>query len=362
MSNLMVVVGTRPEIIKMAPLVRALGKNQIQFTLVHCGQHYDYEMSQKFIEELGLPKPSYTYKVKAYSQAKQIARIIANMEYMLRKAKPKLVLVEGDTNGVLATALAANKLGIPVGHVEAGLRSFDLRMPEEHNRRLTDHISAYLFAPTETAENNLKRESVWGRIYVTGNTVIDAVIQHMPIAEKKSKILSEVRYEKFALATAHRAENVDDPVVLKNFIEAFMEAPIPVVYPVHPRTKKRLKQNKLYVRIRKSNNLQILPPVGYFDFLVLMKKCEIILTDSGGIQEEATAPPIRKPVLVLRISTERPEAVEAGFAKVVGIKKQNILKAIEDALENRKELPRESPFGRGDAAEQIVKIIEKELF
>jgi len=358
----MVVAGTRPEIIKMAPVVRALQRNQIPFTFVHCGQHYDYEMSQRFIEELELPKPDYTYKVRVYSQGEQISRIIANMGRLLKGTRPKLVLIEGDTNGVLATALAANKLGIPIGHVEAGLRSFDLRMPEEHNRRLTDHISTYLFAPTKNAESNLKRESVWGKIYITGNTVIDAVIQHMPIAEKKSKILDEVNYEKFALATAHRAENVDNPIVLRNLIEAFLESPIPVVYPVHPRTKKRLRQNKLFAQISKSKNLQILPPVGYFDFLTLMKKCEIILTDSGGIQEEATAPPLRKPVLVLRSSTERPEAVEAGFAKVVGTGKQDILKALEETLEVKKELPVGSPYGKGDAAEQIVKVIEEEIF
>ena len=361
MNNVMVVVGTRPEIIKMAPILRAFKKKRLSYTFVHCGQHYDYEMSQQFIEELELPSPDYGCKVKAYSQGAQTAKILANMERILRKEKPVLVLVEGDTNSVLATALASVKLGIPVGHVEAGLRSFDLRMPEEHNRRLTDHISTYLFAPTKNAEENLKRESVWGKIYVTGNTVIDAVIQHISIAERKSKILETIRFKKFALATAHRAENVDDPKVLKNFIEAFMEAPIPVVYPMHPRTKKRLKQNGLYNEVKKSENLQILPPVGYLDFLVLMKNCEIILTDSGGIQEEATAPPIRKPVLVLRISTERPEAVAAGFAKVVGVNKEDILKAIERALNSREKLPEKSPYGDGNAAKRIVEIIESEF-
>ncbi|MEM3565486.1 MAG: UDP-N-acetylglucosamine 2-epimerase (non-hydrolyzing) [Candidatus Bathyarchaeia archaeon] len=359
MKTVMVVVGTRPEIIKMAPVIRVLQKNKIPFTFVHCGQHCDDNMSQQFIEELALPKPNYNCKVKARSQGEQTANIIKHMERILKKTKPTMVLVEGDTNGVLATTIASVKLGISVGHVEAGLRSFDLRMPEEHNRRLTDHASTYLFAPTKTAENNLKRESVWGKIYVTGNTVIDAIMQHAPVAERNSKIMEEIRFERFALATAHRAENVDNPVVLKNFIEAFMEAPIPIVYPVHPRTQKRLKQSRIYAKAKKSKNLQILPPLGYLDFLTLMKRCEIILTDSGGIQEEATAPPIRKRVLVLRTSTERPEAVEAGFTKVVGIEKQNILKALEESLENRKELPAGSPFGKGDAAEQIVKIIEE---
>jgi len=361
MKAVMVVVGTRPEIIKMAPVLRALRKSKIPLVFVHCGQHYDYSMSQRFIEDLELPAPDYGYKLKAYSQGIQTARILTRIERLLKETLPKLVLVEGDTNGVLATALATVKLGIPVGHVEAGLRSFDLRMPEEHNRRLTDHISTYLFAPTETAKSNLKKENVWGKIYVTGNTVIDAVIQHLPIAEKKSKIMESIRFKKFALATAHRAENVDNLKVLKNFIEAFAEAPIPVVYPMHPRTKKRLRQNKIFSKIKESKNLQILPPLGYLDFLVLMKKCEIIVTDSGGIQEEATAPCIRKPVLVIRLSTERPEAVKTGFAEVVGTEKEKIVKTMETVLEHRKKLPSVSPYGRGDAAEKIVDIIKEEL-
>src|SRR4030043_2394986 len=210
MKEIMVVVGTRPEIVKMAPVIRALQKTRIPTTFVHCGQHYDYNMAQQFIEELELPLPDYAYKVKANSPGAQTARIIAYMDKLFRKTAPALVLVEGDTNSVLAAALAANKRGIPIGHVEAGLRSFDLRMPEEHNRRLTDHVSSFLFAPTLESEANLKRENVWGKIYVTGNTVIDAVIQHLPIAERKSDILGKIRFGRFALATAHRAENVDD--------------------------------------------------------------------------------------------------------------------------------------------------------
>jgi UDP-N-acetylglucosamine 2-epimerase (non-hydrolysing) len=361
MEAVTVVAGTRPEIIKMAPIIRALQKNRIPLIFVHCGQHYDYNMSQQFINELELPLPDYGYKVKAYSQGAQTARMLTQMERLLNKTSSALVLVEGDTNGVLATALAAVKLGIPVGHVEAGLRSFDLRMPEEHNRRLTDHLSTYLFAPTKNAENNLKNENVWGKTYVTGNTVIDAVIQHLPIAEKKSKILKAVRFERFVLATAHRAENVDNPAVLKNFIEAFTEASLPVVYPMHPRTRKRLKQREAHTKIEKFKNFQILPPIGYLDFLVLMKTCEMIVTDSGGIQEEATAPCIRKPVLVIRLSTERPEAVKAGFAEVVGTKKQKILEAITRTLEKRRKLPAKSPYGNGNAAEKIAKIIKKEL-
>jgi UDP-N-acetylglucosamine 2-epimerase (non-hydrolysing) len=361
MKTAMVVVGTRPEIIKMAPIIRALKKNKIPSIFVHCGQHYDYNMSQQFIDDLELPKPDYGYALKAYSQGTQTGRIIIRMEQLLKKTKPSLVLVEGDTNGVLATSLAAVKLSIPVGHVEAGLRSFDLRMPEEHNRRLTDHISAYLFAPTETAESNLKKENVWGKIFLTGNTVIDAVIQHLPVAEKKSKILEKVDFQEFALATAHRTENVDDLRVLKNIMEAFAEAPIPVVYPMHPRTRKRLRQNKVYDEYGKSSNIQILPPLGYLDFLVLMKRCQMLVTDSGGIQEEATAPNIRKPVLVIRLSTERPEAVKAGFAEVVGVEKNGILKAMEAKLKHPRKMPETSPYGDGNAAERITGIIKKEF-
>jgi len=362
MKAVLVVAGTRPEIIKMAPIVRALQKNKIPFKFVHCGQHYDYNMAQQFIEELGLPSPDFTFEVKASSFGLQTAQIMMHMDGLLEKTEPSVVLVEGDTNSVLAAALAANKRGVPVGHVEAGLRSFDLRMPEEHNRRLTDHLSEYLFAPTVRAQKNLRRENVWGKIFVTGNTVIDAVIQHLPIAERKSKVLERIRFKEFALATAHRAENVDDLSVLRSFIEAFAEAPLPVVYPMHPRTQKRLRQNSLYSKVKKLSNIQILPPVGYLDFLVLMRESELIITDSGGIQEEATATGIRKPVLVIRLSTERPEAVETGFAKVVGTKKRGILSAIEATIGNGGKLPETSPFGDGNAAEKIVDTIQSEFF
>ncbi len=361
MKPVVVVTGTRPEIIKMAPVLRELRKREIPTVYVHCGQHYDYNMAQQFIEDLELPPPDYAFKLRAGFPTFQMARIMVQMDGVLKKTEPAIVLVEGDTNTVLAAALAANKRGVAVGHVEAGLRSHDLRMPEEHNRRLADHISTLLFAPTEYAKANLLRENVWGKIFVTGNTVIDAVNQHLPLAEKKSRIMEKIRFPKFVLATAHRAENVDDIAVLKNFIDAFAESPLPVVYPMHPRTKKRLRQSKLLTQVTKQKNIQILPPVGYLDFLLLMKKCELIVTDSGGIQEEATAPVIRKTVLVIRLSTERQEAVEAGFAKVIGTEKKAILTAIKATLANKKELPQESPFGDGHAAERTVEIIKKEL-
>jgi UDP-N-acetylglucosamine 2-epimerase (non-hydrolysing) len=357
----MIVVGTRPEVIKMAPVIRALEKHRQPFIFVHSGQHYDYNLSLQFIEELGLPKPDYSLKVRERSPAAQTGRMMITVEKVVKKENPGLMLIEGDTNTMLAAALAGFKQNVPVGHVEAGLRSYDFRMPEEHNRRMVDHASTYLFAPTKKAKQNLVGENVWGKIYVTGNSVIDALLQHVPLAERKSKIKEQVRFKDYALATAHRMENVDNPRVLKNFLEAFTESPVPVVFSVHPRTKKKLHQWKMWRELSSSENVQTLPPLGYFDFLLLMKNCKLILTDSGGLQEEATAPSIRKPVIVLRMSTERPEAVEAGFAKVVGTEKDSILTAITEILKKKVKLPEKSPFGDGDAGEKIAQIVEGEL-
>ncbi len=359
MKPVVVVAGTRPEIIKMAPVIRALKKANLPFLLVHCGQHYDYNMSQQFIENLELAEPDYALKIEASSPGAQTAEIMMKMDQLLEKIEPSIVLVEGDTNSVLSAALAANKRLIPIGHVEAGLRSFDLRMPEEHNRRLTDHISDYLFAPTETAKANLIRENVWGKIYLTGNTAIDAVNQHLPIAEKKSKIMEKIPFKTFVLATAHRAENVDDIGFLESLLEVFSKSPLPIVYPMHPRTKKRLQEHNMLLQLEKNKKVLILPPVGYLDFLVLMKNASLIITDSGGVQEEATAPGIRKRVLVIRLSTERQEAVEAGFAKIVGTDKDKILAAILEVIGKEEKLPFVSPFGDGTAALKIVETIKK---
>lgn len=353
-----IVVGTRPETIKMSPIIRELEKQKIAFNFIHTGQHYDYNMSLQFIKELNLPNPDHSFKLKNKKPATQIGEMMTKLDEVLRNLKTKLLLIQGDTNTMLAAALTGIKLGLKVGHVEAGLRSYDWRMPEEHNRRMVDHISDILFAPTKRAKRNLVEECVHGKVYVTGNTIIDAVTQNLPIAEKYSKIMRSIKFKNFSLATVHRAENVDDPETLKGIVDAFIDSPIPIVFPAHPRTLKRLKQQQLLEKLKNSENLQLLSPLGYFDFLVLMKKCEIIFTDSGGLQEEATAPCIRKPVLVLRLSTERPEAVEAGFVKIVGISKNNILKAIKDSLDKSPNLPLTSPFGDGRASEKIVKLIE----
>jgi len=353
-----IVVGTRPEIIKMAPIIMELEKQNIPFNFIHTGQHYDYNMSLQFIKELTLPNPDQSFKLMNKKPITQIGEMMTKLDNILNKFKNKILLIQGDTNTMLAAALTGIKIGVKIGHVEAGLRSYDWRMPEEHNRIMVDHISDILFAPTKRAERNLFEEHVHGKIYVTGNTIIDAVNQHMSIAEKYSKIMKTIIFKKFSLATLHRAENVDDPETLKGFVDTFIDSPIPIVFPAHPRTLKRLKQQYLLEKLKNSKNVQLISPLGYFDFLILMKNCEIILTDSGGLQEEATTPCIRKPVLVLRLSTERPEAVEAGFAKVVGVNKYNILKALNDSLDKNMNLPLTSPFGDGRASTKIVKIIE----
>lgn len=361
MPRVMVVVGTRPEVVKMAPVIRALQRARIPFCFVHSGQHYDYNLSLQFVEELGLPKPDVSLRLRVVSPGLQTGRILSLMDRVIRDERPSAVLVEGDTNTVLAAGLAGLKLGVPVGHVEAGLRSFDLRMPEELNRRLTDHLSTWLYAPTETSRGNLVRESVWGQVYVTGNTVIDAVEEHLRIAERRSKITRKVRFKEFILATIHRAENVDDRRVLGEFVKAFVDAPMNVVLPLHPRTRKRLREFGLWRKLSKSSNVLILPPAGYLDFLLLMEHCRMLMTDSGGIQEEATAPSLRKRVLVMRRSTERPEAVEAGFAIVVGTESRKILKAAES--HSNQTLPKglASPFGDGKSGARIVDLLKADL-
>lgn len=354
MTRVMLVVGTRPEVVKMAPVIRGLEKIKADFAFVHTGQHYDYNMSRKMIDDLQLPSPDYSFKLRISSPIELMAQMMLNLRKVMLKEGTRLVLVEGDTNSIAAAALTALKTGVRIGHVESGLRSRDWRMPEEHNRIMVDHISDLLFAPTLDARSNLAAEHVHGRVFVTGNTVIDAIMQYLPLAEKTSRVLETIRYTRFILVTAHRAENVDDPVVLKELVDTLMQAPLPVVFPAHPRTVKRLHEFGLYSKIARSGNVQILPPTGYLDLLLLMKKCEAILTDSGGLQEEATAPPIRKPVVVFRKRTERPEAVKSGFARVAGVTRTGALRALNTMLSHNRRLPTRSPYGNGRAGEKTA--------
>lgn len=356
MKKIGVVVGTRPEIIKMSPVIRELEKRNMEFDVIHTGQHYDEEVSGIFFEELEIEKPDRYLNIGSGSQAEQTGNAMIKLEQTFKELETDIVLVQGDTNTVLAGALSAIKMGLEVGHIEAGLRSYDYRMPEEYNRRLTDHASSLLFAPTEKNRSILEKEDVWGEIHVTGNTVIDACIQNIELAQEKADFDFELP-EEFVLVTAHRAENVDDPEVIKNYVQVFEELEYPVIYPIHPRAEKMFKKFGFFDRLDKNDEILLVPPQGYFEFLILMKKCNFILTDSGGIQEEATAPGIQKKVFVLRESTERPEAVDAGYCEIVGTEQENILKAIDDFKEEEWD-PGLSPYGDGKAAEKIVDILE----
>jgi len=357
-----VVVGTRPEIIKMSPVYFALKKAKVQVRLVHSGQHYDYKMSKVFFEELELPEPDSFLSVGSGPPGQQTGEAIAKFEKEFTDPRPDCVLVEGDTNTVLAGALAAMKKHIKVGHVEAGLRSYDLRMPEELNRRLTDHASDYLFAPTDDSVKILEGESVWGKIFKTGNTVIDATLRYVPKAEKTSRVMWDVPWKNYALATLHRAENVDNPEVLEQMMTILTDCPLPVVLPLHPRTDLRLREYNLKDKAERSKNLKLLPPTGYLDMLLLMKNASFILTDSGGIQEEATSPLIRKRVFVMRKRTERPEAVRAGYCKVVGTNSRKVLKELNAFVDGgRKVKFKPCPYGKGDAGLRISSILRREL-
>ncbi len=355
-----IILGTRPEIIKMAPIAAELGHHNLPFRLIHTGQHYSYNMSQIFIKELGLPPIHDFLNIGKGTQSQQLAKVLLGLEKLFLRNPPSAILVEGDTNTVLAGALSGSKLNIPVVHVEAGLRSNDFRMPEEYNRRVTDHVSSLLLAPTPNNARTLRNEHVAGKVFVTGNTVIDACLRNMPIAQKKSKIISRLRLKNdpFALATIHRAENVDNPEILANFTKIFDNCPIPVLLPLHPRTVKNAKKFNLWPRLSRSKNIRIIDPVGYWDFLLLMKNSAYIMTDSGGIQEECTTPNIHKKCFVLRTSTERQEAVEAGFAEMVGVEPDRVLEGINAWWEHGAWVPDvKSPFGDGNAAERTVEIL-----
>jgi len=351
-----IILGTRPEIIKMSPIIRECQKRQLNYFIIHTGQHYSYKMDKIFFDELELPLADYTLDVGSSTHAEQTGKIMMNIESILVKERPDIILVQGDTNTVLAGALAASKLNIKIGHIEAGLRSYDRRMPEEVNRIVTDHISDFLFAPTEQAKNILLLEGISeDKIIVTGNTIVDAVNQNLDLAKKKVDVLNRLNLEpmNYFLVTAHRQENVDFVEQLLGILDGLNEVygnfHLPIIYPIHPRSKKMIDEFKLMV----PTGVQLIEPLGFLEFLQLEANAKLVITDSGGVQEETCI--LKVPCVTLRENTERPETLEVGSNILAGTNKNQILKSA-DIMINR-EINWDNPFGDGKSALKIIDLI-----
>lgn len=348
------VLGTRPEIIKLSPLMQLCDDEDIPYSIVHTGQHYSESLDDVFFDQLRLPSPDYNLEVGSDSHGAQTGEMLKQIELVFKQEDPDIVLLQGDTNSVLAGAMATSKMpDIKFGHVEAGLRSYNWDMPEEINRRVADHVADYLFAPTTTARNKLLAEDIpEDRISVTGNTIADAVQRHVRIAHEESDILQDlVHEESFALMTAHRAENVDDFTRFQSILDGASEVAqsheIQIIYPTHPRAQKRIDEFDIEV----PPEIQLIEPLDFLDFLVLEDEAEIVFTDSGGVQEETCI--LQTPCVTLRDETERPETIEVGSNQVVGVEPESIIRGANKMLERRPDW--ENPFGDGHAAERILK-------
>jgi len=320
------IVGARPQFIKLAPLSKALREAGFKEVIVHTGQHYDDNMSELFFKELEIPEPDYNLGIGSGSHGEQTGRMLIAIEEVLLKEKPDLVIVYGDTNSTLAGALASSKLHIKLAHIEAGLRSFNKNMPEEINRVVADHLSDLLFVPTETAIENLRREGIEKGVYLVGDIMFDALMHFSRISDAKSKILEalNLKPKEYYLATIHRAENTDNCERLKNILEALSSLDKPVIFPMHPRTKKKVEEYNLEFLIEK---IQVIEPVGYLDMIQLEKNAKAVLTDSGGVQKEAFW--LRVPCITLRDETEWVETVRYGWNRLVGADKEKILDAVK---------------------------------
>lgn len=336
----------------MSPIIRQCEKQGINYYILHTGQHYSYEMDKIFFEQLKLPQAKYNLDVGSGKHGEQTGKMLAAIEEILIKDRPDIVLVQGDTNTVLAGALAASKLQIKIGHVEAGLRSFDCLMPEETNRIIADHISDYLFAPTETSRKHLLNEGIPDeKIFVTGNTVVDAAYQNLEISKNRADILKELglKEKEYFAATVHRAENVDNKErlgrILSGFLQIYKEFGLPIIFPAHPRAVKMIKEFGFEV----PEGTRLIEPLGYLEFLQLESGARMILTDSGGVQEESCI--LEVPCVTLRDNTERPETVDVGANLIAGTGEQIILCA-RQMMESKPEW--ENPYGNGESAELTI--------
>jgi UDP-N-acetylglucosamine 2-epimerase len=347
--RIVTVIGNRPQFVKAAAVSRPLREHHEEL-IVHTGQHYDDELSQIFFEELGVPAPTRQLGVGGGSLTSQTARMLAALEPELDGLRPDMVLVYGDTNSTLAGALAAAQRHAPVAHVEAGMRSFDRRMPEELNRVLTDHASDLLLCSTETAVENLRRESAAGEVVLVGDAMADVTLAFAPVAERRSTALDDHGVEpgEYAVVTAHRAGNVDDPARLERLIELLEALPLDAVFPLHPRTRARLESSGLVGRLEAAPRVRLARPLGYLDFLTLARHARAVLTDSGGVQKEAYL--LGTPCVTLRDTTEWVETVEAGWNVLVDLDRDAALAALE---REPPAAPRPELYGGGQAGERI---------
>ncbi|MBB6401732.1 UDP-N-acetylglucosamine 2-epimerase (non-hydrolyzing) [Methanococcus maripaludis] len=353
--KIITIVGARPQFIKLAPVSKEIRKH-FEEIIIHTGQHYDFDMNKIFFDELGIPIPDYNLNIGSGTHGFQTGEMLKKIEEILLKEKPDLVLVYGDTNSTIAGALSASKLNIKIAHVEAGLRSFDRKMPEEINRVLTDHISNILFTPTETADTNLKNEGVTAGVFNIGDVMYDSLLNALKLIEKKNfKMLNELNISKkeYILATVHRAENTDIKENLENIINAFIESNEKIIFPVHPRTRKYLEKYGLFEKIKTCENLKLISPVGYLEMIYLENNAKKILTDSGGVQKEAYF--LKVPCVTLRNNTEWVETVLDGWNILVGSDKEKILENISKF--NPKTETYNYRFGEGDSSKKIVDVL-----
>lgn len=353
-----IILGTRPEIIKCSSIILELQRQNIPFTVIHTKQHYDTNLDSVFFAELGLPPPNYELPSLKSSWTKQIHVMVLRLITLLKKIQPQLVFVQGDTNTALAGALAATKCHVPLVHVEAGLRSYDDRMPEEWNRKICDHFSTFLFAPTKIQEKILLEEGIpKEKIFVVGNTIVDAVSsikQRITTTPLKKFVVEK---QKYILATIHRQENVDQKEELGKIIrgleKVLKEFQFPILFPMHPRTKKQLSRWQFSL----GKEIRCIEPLSYFDFLALEQHAALMITDSGGIQEEACI--LHVPCVTVRKTTERPETIAVGANIVSGTEPENIHGAAKIMIKKKRGW--KNPFGHGTTAKKIIKVCQIHL-
>ncbi len=364
MIKIINVVGARPNFMKIAPIQREMAKyDNIQPVLVHTGQHYDERMSKLFFDDLQLPKPDIYLDVRSGSHAVQTAKVMMAFEEVLKQEKPDLVIVVGDVNSTAACSMVAAKMETKIAHVEAGLRSFDRTMPEEINRLVTDVLSDFLFVTEKSGLENLKREGIDdSKVHFVGHVMIDSLIYFEPMAEK-STVLQDLQLEpqNYGLITLHRPSNVDHKENFLKLLNAFehIEKQIPLIFPIHPRSQKMIDQFGLRDKVEKMKNLRLLEPLGYLDFMKLLHNAKLVLTDSGGIQEETTYLGI--PCITMRENTERPITVEIGSNVLVGTDTERIIAEAQKVLDGNAKKGQIPELWDGKAAERIVRILNEKL-